>query len=433
MSRCITIWRCVVDSMGVLCLFCCLGLTGMANVAWSQDLAPFVEAASPGVMVLMAEDSQSGRSQQGSAFVVDTAGWVLATAHQVADADRIAGHFEDGRRVRLELYASDASHDLALLKADEALPTALRLGDARTLRAGAPLWSIAAPRELAYTVSRGIVSHRDRRYRGFSVIQTDLDAAPGSSGAPVFDSEGAVVGMILMHLEDERWVTFVNPIHHAWPLLEAAGLREMEDASLPALPTELLTPAPALSDREARAVAAYNRGVLAESFEEKRDAYRLAHALLPAFYEALFNLAVVYERLAAWDEAEAAYGQAGQLRPDAPEIYRNRGRLYLQMDEFEAALDDFLRVQALKPDAPQSYNDLGEAYRRLGALTEAVAAFEQALERAPDYAEAHYNLGLVHVEQNGLPAARRHFERFLELRPDSPQAATVRGWVAALE
>ncbi len=427
-----------INTVALVLLSCFVLLLFPAD---AQDLERIARENTPAVLVLMGYDDASGREIQGSAFCIDTAGWVLSTAHQVVGMSRLEGRFADESSVTLKAVLIDEERDLALLQSEEPLPRALCIGDASRLRIGAPLTSIAAPKQLEFTLSRGIVSNLSRTYRGFQVIQTDLGAAPGSSGGPVFDRNGEAVGMILMHLEDEAWVTFINPINNAFDLLKQAGLNieELRSAFIATtqpltigLQEELLIPVHDISDIERNAIQAYNRGVLSEKLEDKIQAYSLARSLLPDFYEAVFNLAVVLQQQGEHEAAEQVYLQAQRIRPNAPESYRNLGRLYLRQGRYQAAVETFLIVSNNFPDSPQSFNDLGEAYRRLGALEDASDAFREAIRLESEYPMAHYNLGLVLVEMEDFENAKFHLSYFLRLRPESDEASQVQLWLDQL-
>ena len=71
---------------------------------------------------------------------------------------------------------------------------------------------------------RGVVSSTSRTYRGYPVLQVEMNASPGSSGGPVFDESGALVGVVVGKLQDQPWFTVVNPIFNAAALLSKHGI-----------------------------------------------------------------------------------------------------------------------------------------------------------------------------------------------------------------
>lgn len=404
--------------------------------AWAAeplDVERIVQSNEPAVLTLTGLRDATGNAVQSSACCIREDGLILTTAHQIAGTKDLQAHSPDGSSFTVHVEEVDAAREIALLKAEHPLPHMIRLGDASRLKSGAPLVSIAAPKKLDFSVVTGLVSNTNRTYRGYPVIQADLRASPGSSGGPVFDRDGALVGLIVGRLEQEDWVTVVNPINNAYALLARHGVRvpETQSASLEEEP--LLVPAPETSEKERRAVEAYNEGVRAAGPAEKERAYALAVQLLPAFYEAWFNRGVTAAAAKNTALAEQAYTEAAKLRPGAVEVHRNLGRVYLAQKKYPEAAACFERAAVLAPETPASYNDLGEAYRQLKRREEACKAFAEALRLKEDYAAPHYNLGLMGAADGRREEAIRHFERYLELDPDPETGKQVRSLIEELK
>jgi tetratricopeptide (TPR) repeat protein len=284
--------------------------------------------------------------------------------------------------------------------------------------------------ELSQSVVRGTISSTRRTLRDFPVYQSDLRAAPGSSGGPVFDQHGNLVALIIGKFEQEDWITILNPINNAYPLLARFGIYvpPRTDPS-----TEELMPANGLTLRQAKAIEAYNLGVRSNDVMTKRDAYRKATDLLPEFFEAWFNLGVVLTRLGDYAGACNAYERALTLQPSSPQALRNYGRLKLLLRDYEAASAAFEKVLDLRPDDPQTYNDCGEAYRRQGKIQRAIEYFEKATTLNPKYAPAYYNLGACFVELQRYTEAVRALENYLRVAEDADDKVQVRRWIEDLQ
>lgn len=384
---------------------------------------------------------------QSSGCFVSASGLVLTTAHQVAGVTGLRARLHDGGEVGLSLVALDEAHELALLQADLAATPAVAatpaatavqavtIGDASLLSGGAALLSIAAPRNLAMSTVDGIVSNTERTYRGYRVIQTNLPAEPGSSGGPVFDSRGELVGVIVGRLQEQAWVTLINPINNAYGLLGAHGVscpgRIGGAADLDG-PEGEIVPAPGIGVVEREAIQAYNRGCQAALPAEKAGAYGAAATLLPQFYEAWFNLGCA--RMAAGEPGPAlqAYERARQLRPEAPEPLRNGGRVLLSLGRLDEAAAWFEQGVLLGQEEPSFHNDLGETYRRMGKLDTAAAALLEALRLKPEFPAAVYNLALTLADGGRNAEAAQYLERYLVLAPDAPDVLQVKQWLARL-
>lgn len=405
-----------------------LGLLASCPVAaQTADVERIYRENAPAVFVVYGTRADNRAPVQGSGVCVDKRGYILVTAHQVDGVQNLTGRGENGRTYPLSVVHMDTALELALLKAEAVLPAAVPIGDAEQLANGAPLISIAAPMNLEFSVVPGTVASLHRRLNEMPVIQANLPAAHGSSGGPVFDRDGRLIGLISGELNEAQF-TIVNKINNAYPLLRAAGILPPQQGT----PEEELAPAAGISDRELRAVRSYNRGVRADRPADKLAAYGTAVALLPDFFEAWFNLALA--RAAAGDAvgAEEAYRKAAVLRPDAPEVPRNLGRLLRDLGRLEEAKRIFAEAAEHAPDSAPIQNDVGEVCRQLRQYEEAVRHFEKAIALAPDYAAAHFNLGITWAAMGNAARAMQHLERYLALEPEAADTREVRAALAEM-
>ena len=135
----------------------------------------------------------------GSGFVIDPSGIIVTNNHVISDADEISVRFKDGEEYAAELVGADDKTDLAVLHVDakKVLP-AVAWGNSDGVRVGDWVMAVGNPFGLGGTVTAGIVSARGREigagpYDDF--IQIDAPINTGNSGGPLFNTEGAVVGV----------------------------------------------------------------------------------------------------------------------------------------------------------------------------------------------------------------------------------------------
>ena len=160
------------------------GVLGVINYAYIKDFGgSYVERAT------------------GSAFLISKDGYIVTNAHVVEDADAVAVTFADGTEVDAELVGMDKSMDIAVLKIEGENLHALKLGDSDAVRVGEFTIAIGDPtgRELAGTTTFGIISAaaRDVNIDGKTntYLQTDAAVNPGSSGGPLLNMAGEVIGI----------------------------------------------------------------------------------------------------------------------------------------------------------------------------------------------------------------------------------------------
>jgi serine protease Do len=142
-----------------------------------------------------------GRKMQslGSGFIIDPSGLIVTNNHVIKGADTITVTLQDNTVLKAKLVGHDDKTDLALLKVDAAKPLpAVVFGDSDKARVGDWVVAIGNPFGLSGTVTAGIVSSRGRSldsgpYDDF--IQTDAPINRGNSGGPLFDMDGAVIGI----------------------------------------------------------------------------------------------------------------------------------------------------------------------------------------------------------------------------------------------
>lgn len=177
-----------------------------------QSLAPMIKEVGPAVVAVDARGSApiagffGGEEQPvqglGSGFIVESDGLVVTNHHVIADAKSVRVRLPDGRSFDARVVGSDPATDLAVLRLEgaEGLPTVV-LGDSATLEVGDWVVAMGNPMGLDHSATVGILSGKGRGSLGLyrdsyiDFLQTDADIAPGSSGGPLFNLRGEVIGI----------------------------------------------------------------------------------------------------------------------------------------------------------------------------------------------------------------------------------------------
>ena len=133
----------------------------------------------------------------GSAFLISPDGYALTAAHVVSGLKTVPARLHSGIVLDAEVIRINDEADVALIKLPGSSFKALSLRAAGEPPIGSDVFVVGNPRlkELDASVSKGVVSG-NRSIGGHKYLQTDAAANPGSSGGPVLDRKGNVLGII---------------------------------------------------------------------------------------------------------------------------------------------------------------------------------------------------------------------------------------------
>ncbi len=158
----------------------------------------------------------------GSGFLLDEEGYIITNSHVIDRADKINVILSDNSQHQAKVIGTDNKTDLALIKIDtdkKLMP--VNLGDSDKIRVGDWILAIGNPFGLGGSVTAGIVSAKSRDiesgpYDNF--IQTDASINQGSSGGPMFNLDGEVIGInaaIFSTTGGNMGISFAIPVNNA--------------------------------------------------------------------------------------------------------------------------------------------------------------------------------------------------------------------------
>lgn len=157
--------------------------------------------------------------KQGTGFAISTNGLVVTNLHVIAGESDIVVRFVDNHEGRaLHVEAFDEKQDLALVRIDRNLH-ALPLGERDHIAIGESIVTIGNPLGLQATISEGIVSGVRRTDQGMEFVQTTAPISPGSSGGPIFNQHGEVIGVSTFILRGGSNLGFGVPAKYVQELL----------------------------------------------------------------------------------------------------------------------------------------------------------------------------------------------------------------------
>jgi len=218
------------------------------SVPTRKDIPAIAKAANQAIVTIITASGDKPISQ-GTGFIVSADGVIVTNYHVIKEGNKAIAKFSDGTVLPVDgVLAADKHRDLAIIKIQGKFRT-LILGNSDRVQVGEEVVAIGNPLGLELTVSNGIVSGlRTDKEVGGKFLQTTAPISPGSSGGPLFNMLGEVVGINTMYLEGGENLNFAIPINDAKLLLSN------QSATLQSLPNEEEAPTKVSKTREDPAV-----------------------------------------------------------------------------------------------------------------------------------------------------------------------------------
>ncbi len=161
------------------------------------------------VVTIQALDASGRLMASGTGFFV-TEGYVVTAAHVLEDAAGCRIELSDGQQQRCSVTAVDTAKDVVMLTVSGRPSTTLRWGSSESMKDGDEVTVISNPLgQLPGTVSRGIIS-ASRVVNGTKLLQISAAISHGSSGAPVLNARGQVIGIVRSTIEAGQSLNFAT-------------------------------------------------------------------------------------------------------------------------------------------------------------------------------------------------------------------------------
>ncbi len=158
---------------------------------------------------------------QLSGFIVDRSGLVLSTAHDLKRNGRVMVILSNNEESKGRLVKIDLTRDLALVEVQGPFPSFMLPKKRRDpIRRGEKIYSIGCPDGQHGVIHVGYINGPLRQKDALPLWQVDMKILPGSSGSPVFDGEGNLVGVVKGRYRGTEAVGFLIPIETMFEFLK---------------------------------------------------------------------------------------------------------------------------------------------------------------------------------------------------------------------
>ena len=144
--------------------------------------------------IVLVEAQMTDGLSSGTGCIINKSGIILTSSHVVGNSSYIEVTTANGETYKAEIMKEDTKNgDLALLKIQPKNPLpVIKLGDSSIVKVGQRVLAIGNPFGFKGTLTTGIVSRIDYER---NKIQTDAAINPGSSGGPILNASGEVIGI----------------------------------------------------------------------------------------------------------------------------------------------------------------------------------------------------------------------------------------------
>ncbi len=163
------------------------------------------------------------QAQLGTGFIVNSDGLILTNAHLINNAERVIVKLHDHRGYRrAQVLAVDEKKDLAAIKVNISNLKPVKFGNSNRIKIGERVVTIGNPLGLESTISDGLVSSLRDAGHGQKWLQISVPLSRGSSGGPLFNAHGEVIGITTASLAAGQNLNFAIPINDVKPFLKKA-------------------------------------------------------------------------------------------------------------------------------------------------------------------------------------------------------------------
>src|SRR6266536_5038097 len=389
--------------------------TGSLLPAYSQDPLPeLVRRIKPSAVAIETFDAHGEKLSRGSGFFIDT-DRIVTNRHVIEGAIRAEVHSSAGNVYPVKgVLAVDAEGDIALLKI-EAPPNQIRpLALERTSpQEGESVLVIGNPFGLEGSVTNGIVSAVRVIPTFGRIIQITAPISPGSSGSPVVNMQGQVIGVATLQITGGQSVNFAIP---------SERISQLQTPSLMSLSDLVVANS---RNKRAKAVQFFRDGL---SFLSKDDCEKALPYFEKAvesdgnYAEAWAQTGFCKEKLGRHAEAKEASKKAVGLRASS-ESYFNIGLANYYLKQFRDAAEAYRQAIRLDPyNAADAYYALGLVYRDWGRADDEIQAYKQAIRLRSDYTSAYERLGSRYLKSRKYTEAIEVFKQLSALKPGDANA-----------
>lgn len=375
--------------------------------AQAFDASEIVKRAKPWVVTIICYDASGHPYGQGSGFYISS-GDLVTSHHVLAGAARAVVHDPNNNQMEiLNIVADDPETDLVkaqTMMVREGAHNGIPLGTSLP-EEGEEVIVIGSPKGLEFTTSEGIVSALRKSERVATAIQLTAATSPGSSGSPVLNMRGEVIGVVETKYGGAENVTFATPVsclialkdeqptafrtwsegQHASETNEDSDSGNTELSRMKHLSQESSDKGKASFDQKdySKAMGLFSDAII--DYASNGDAW--------------YGSGLCFELSHDFEHAVEAFQNASELLPLNVEPMYHLGQALFLTGHYADAAKAGQSCLSLEPDNGYAWCAVARCYESLNEDTLAINAIDSAFKYAPTVAESHALLGTIYLKQ----------------------------------
>jgi tetratricopeptide (TPR) repeat protein len=404
----------------------------------------------PAVAMVITYDIDHKVSGIGSGFFINRNGHFITNYHVLKGAYFAEVKSHQGNKYPITLVlAEDKASDLIKVQVQIPPDVVQWVVIEKDLpEIAEPILVVGSPMGLEMTASEGIVSAVREMPQMGQFFQISAPISPGSSGSPVVNKKGHVVGVATFILVMGQNLNFAigsqkiieMPNLNAAPSLAAWTYRNSNEK--PKLAEELCRRGFqfSLEGDYQKALAYYQQAVSndpgnpdawyglghcyvgLEQPDRAIDAYHRAIEKNPQNAMIPFHLGRYLIKIGRYKQALAVFQKSIQLNPDFGPAHDQMGLVYTKLELYDNAISAYQEVIRLQPDYAPAYLNIGIAYGKIADYQNALSAYKQAIHINPQMVSAYNQMGKVFTQIGNADEAMQAYKRALRLDPENVTA-----------
>ncbi len=414
-----------------------------------------IKMTKPIIVSITTYDKNGDPLGQGSGFFINNKGHIISNFHVFAGANKAIVKTNFGKYKVTKYLAIDKNSDIILFKTTFRGPVLQRreIKKAKHFpKVGEKIVAIGNPMGLELSASDGIVSAIRKKEPFGKVLQITSPISPGSSGSPVLNLRGEIIGIATFQMLHGQNLNFAVPIEKALKLKSSEELllsrmdslgssvfktlqSPLEQGEFLVRQKDYISAIPYLkeviSNNPLNAKAHYYLGICLRETNSKNSIseFKRAIDIDPGLENIYYEMGLSYVEMNMLDGGLAAFKDQIRNNPQHFKALVGLASIYLLKNMYEKARMRLEEAQNID-ESVEMYNLLGMAYFALSKDMDAINAFDRAIELDKNNPISTIGIVKVFIKVENWSLGIKYINRGLLANPNSLELHLLKGLLA---